>query len=66
MSACRRRASAERCTPTTLFVHADHLDRPVRMTNASQALVWAAGRKLSRQSGADDVDLQAMSLRKNG
>ena len=36
------------------------------MTNASQALVWDGGRKLSRQSGADDVDLQAMPLRKNG
>jgi len=35
-------ADVDTPNPTTLFVHADHLDRPVRMTNASQALVWDA------------------------
>ncbi|WP_158516207.1 RHS repeat-associated core domain-containing protein [Bosea vaviloviae] len=35
-------ADVDTASPTTLFVHADHLDRPVRMTNASQALVWDA------------------------
>lgn len=35
-------ADVDTASPTTLFVHADHLDRPVRMTNAAQALVWDA------------------------
>jgi RHS repeat-associated protein len=35
-------ADVDTASPTTLFVHADHLDRPVRMTNASQTLVWDA------------------------
>jgi RHS repeat-associated protein len=29
-------------TPQLLFVHADHLDRPIKMTNASKAVVWDA------------------------
>ena len=32
-------ADGETVSPSTLFVHADHLDRPVHMTNASEALV---------------------------
>ncbi len=35
-------ADVDTASPNTLFVHADHLDRPVRMTNAAQALVWDA------------------------
>ena len=27
-------------TPATLMVHVDHLNRPVRMTNAAKASVW--------------------------
>jgi RHS repeat-associated protein len=29
-------------TPATYFVHTDHLNRPVRMTNAAKAAVWQA------------------------
>ncbi|WP_346361256.1 RHS repeat-associated core domain-containing protein [Bosea sp. (in: a-proteobacteria)] len=29
-------------SPQTLYVHADHLDRPIRMTDQSQTLVWDA------------------------
>ena len=29
-------------TPATLFVHVDHLNRPVMMTNAAKASVWSA------------------------
>jgi RHS repeat-associated protein len=29
-------------TPTLLHVHADHLGRPVRLTNAAKATVWSA------------------------
>ncbi len=29
-------------TPITLHVHADHLGRPVRLTNAAKATVWSA------------------------
>jgi RHS repeat-associated protein len=35
-------ADMNTASPTTLYVHADHLDRPVRMTDASKALVWDA------------------------
>ena len=27
-------------SPVTLMVHVDHLNRPVRMTNAAKASVW--------------------------
>jgi RHS repeat-associated protein len=29
-------------TPQVLFVHADHLDRPIKMTNASKVIIWDA------------------------
>lgn len=29
-------------SPQTLYIHADHLDRPVRMSDGSKALVWDA------------------------
>lgn len=35
-------ADVDTASPQTLFVHADYLDRPVRMTDAAQALVWDA------------------------
>jgi len=35
-------ADVNTASPNTLFVHADQLDRPVRMTDATKALVWDA------------------------
>jgi len=35
-------AEVDTLTPKLWYVHADHLDRPTRMTDASKALVWDA------------------------
>jgi len=35
-------ADVDTATPKTLYVHADHLDRPVRMSDSGKALVWDA------------------------
>jgi hypothetical protein len=35
-------ADVDTVNPQLWFVHADHLDRPVRMTDCTQAVVWDA------------------------
>ena len=35
-------AGVNTASPVTLFVHADHLHRPVRMTNSAKAALWTA------------------------
>jgi RHS repeat-associated protein len=35
-------ADVDTMSPNLYFVHADHLDRPLKMTDASQAIVWDA------------------------
>jgi len=35
-------ADVDTATPKLFFVHADHIDRPVRMTDGAQAVVWDA------------------------
>ncbi len=35
-------ADIDTATPKLYFVHADHLDRPIRMTDETKALVWDA------------------------
>lgn len=35
-------ADVDTVSPQHWFVHADHLDRPVRMSDGSQAVVWDA------------------------
>jgi RHS repeat-associated protein len=35
-------ADVDTVSPKLWFVHADHLDRPIRMTDGSQAVVWDA------------------------
>ena len=35
-------ADVDTPSPQLLFVHADHLDRPLKMTDAAQALLWDA------------------------
>jgi RHS repeat-associated protein len=35
-------ADVDTASPNLYFVHADHLDRPLKMTDASEAVVWDA------------------------
>jgi RHS repeat-associated protein len=35
-------AGVNTASPVTLYVHVDHLHRPIRMTNAAKATVWSA------------------------
>jgi RHS repeat-associated protein len=35
-------ANVDTSTPNLYFVHADHLDRPIKMTDSTEAIVWDA------------------------
>ena len=49
-------------TPVTYYVHADHLHRPIRMSNAAKAIVWSAEYQpwgaVQSLSGALTLDLR--------